>query len=158
MNSIFSRTYLCRALLKFSVRNKIFTDFILLNTLCVICCYKLPPIIIVHVNKLHKGFQQKNQYEVFKYFICNIDLEFCTYIWITLQFAQYYVYSIIQCIDCRKVFNNHVIFVLLLISHVLRYVGILHGITNTLGTIPGVLAPIAVGQLAKDVSCHYINF
>ncbi|XP_060798923.1 sialin [Neoarius graeffei] len=31
-----------------------------------------------------------------------------------------------------------------------QYVGILHGITNTLGTIPGVLAPIAVGQLAKD--------
>ncbi|XP_017551738.1 sialin [Pygocentrus nattereri] len=33
-----------------------------------------------------------------------------------------------------------------------RYAGILLGITNTFGTIPGVLAPIAVGYLAKDHS------
>ncbi|XP_030644777.1 sialin [Chanos chanos] len=33
-----------------------------------------------------------------------------------------------------------------------RYVGMLQGITNTFGTIPGVLAPIVVGQLAKDHS------
>lgn len=44
------------------------------------------------------------------------------------------------------------------ISHVLRYAGILLGITNTFGTVPGVIAPIAVGQLAKDVSCCYIHF
>ncbi|XP_072532356.1 sialin [Salminus brasiliensis] len=33
-----------------------------------------------------------------------------------------------------------------------RYAGVLLGITNTFGTIPGVLAPIAVGQLTKDHS------
>uniref|UniRef100_A0AAY4C683 Major facilitator superfamily (MFS) profile domain-containing protein n=1 Tax=Denticeps clupeoides TaxID=299321 RepID=A0AAY4C683_9TELE len=33
-----------------------------------------------------------------------------------------------------------------------RYAGFLLGITNTFGTIPGVLSPIAVGYLAKDVS------
>ncbi|XP_062846636.1 sialin [Trichomycterus rosablanca] len=33
-----------------------------------------------------------------------------------------------------------------------QYAGILLGITNTFGTIPGMLAPIAVGQLAKDHS------
>ncbi|KAG9279862.1 sialin isoform X1 [Astyanax mexicanus] len=33
-----------------------------------------------------------------------------------------------------------------------RYAGVLLGITNTFGTIPGVLAPIVVGQLAKDHS------
>lgn len=31
-----------------------------------------------------------------------------------------------------------------------RYAGMLLGITNTFGTIPGVLAPIAVGHLTKD--------
>ncbi|MCI4392097.1 hypothetical protein PGIGA_G00142080 [Pangasianodon gigas] len=31
-----------------------------------------------------------------------------------------------------------------------QYAGILLGITNTFGTIPGVLAPIVTGQLAKD--------
>ncbi|KAM9493106.1 sialin [Clarias gariepinus] len=33
-----------------------------------------------------------------------------------------------------------------------QYAGILLGITNTFGTIPGILAPIAVGQLVKDQS------
>lgn len=33
-----------------------------------------------------------------------------------------------------------------------RYAGMLLGITNTFGTIPGVLAPIAVGHLAKNHS------
>ncbi|XP_026867484.1 sialin isoform X1 [Electrophorus electricus] len=33
-----------------------------------------------------------------------------------------------------------------------RYAGMLLGITNTFGTIPGVLAPIAVGHLAKNRS------
>uniref|UniRef100_A0A8C2FUP6 Sialin n=1 Tax=Cyprinus carpio TaxID=7962 RepID=A0A8C2FUP6_CYPCA len=33
-----------------------------------------------------------------------------------------------------------------------RYVGTLHGITNTFGTIPGVIAPIVVGYLTKDHS------
>ncbi|XP_036422476.1 sialin [Colossoma macropomum] len=33
-----------------------------------------------------------------------------------------------------------------------RYAGMLLGITNTFGTIPGILAPIAVGYLAKDHS------
>ncbi|XP_028820455.1 sialin-like [Denticeps clupeoides] len=33
-----------------------------------------------------------------------------------------------------------------------RYAGFLLGITNTFGTIPGVLSPIAVGYLAKDHS------
>lgn len=36
-----------------------------------------------------------------------------------------------------------------------RYAGMLLGITNTFGTIPGVVAPIVVGYLTKDVSCTY---
>ena len=40
--------------------------------------------------------------------------------------------------------------------------GMLLGITNTFGTVPGVLAPIAVGYLTKDVSfilpnVHYVR-
>lgn len=34
-----------------------------------------------------------------------------------------------------------------------RYAGTLLGITNTFGTIPGVLAPIVVGYLTRDVRC-----
>ncbi|KAG9355599.1 hypothetical protein JZ751_000437 [Albula glossodonta] len=36
-----------------------------------------------------------------------------------------------------------------------RYAGVLLGITNTFGTIPGVLAPIVVGYLTKDVSTDH---
>lgn len=40
-------------------------------------------------------------------------------------------------------------------ANFLRYAGMLLGITNTFGTVPGVLAPIVVGYLTKDVSCPY---
>lgn len=40
-------------------------------------------------------------------------------------------------------------------SHVLRYAGFLLGIINTFGTIPGVLAPVIMGLLTKDVSCIF---
>ena len=33
-----------------------------------------------------------------------------------------------------------------------RYAGILFGITNTMGTIPGMLSPIVVGALTPNVS------
>jgi len=33
-----------------------------------------------------------------------------------------------------------------------RYAGLLLGITNTFGTIPGILAPIATGYFTEDVS------
>jgi ACS family sodium-dependent inorganic phosphate cotransporter-like MFS transporter 5 len=32
-----------------------------------------------------------------------------------------------------------------------RYAGILFGITNTMGTIPGMLSPIVVGALTPNV-------
>ena len=37
-------------------------------------------------------------------------------------------------------------------SLLLRYAGMLLGITNTFGTIPGALAPIVMGYLTRDVS------
>lgn len=41
---------------------------------------------------------------------------------------------------------------LFFLSLFLRYAGVLLGITNTFGTIPGVVAPIVTGYLTKDVS------
>lgn len=49
-------------------------------------------------------------------------------------------------------------FFLLMSSPVLRYAGVLLGLTNTFGTIPGVVAPNVVGLLTNDVSCYYIHF
>lgn len=43
-------------------------------------------------------------------------------------------------------------------AYFLRYAGMLLGITNTFGTIPGVLAPIVVGYLTKDVSCPFMHY
>lgn len=41
-------------------------------------------------------------------------------------------------------------------SLLLRYAGMLLGITNTFGTIPGALAPIVMGYLTRDVSPEFV--
>jgi ACS family sodium-dependent inorganic phosphate cotransporter-like MFS transporter 5 len=39
-----------------------------------------------------------------------------------------------------------------------RYAGIIFGISNTSGTLGGVLAPVAIGIITEDVSVIYLQY
>ena len=36
--------------------------------------------------------------------------------------------------------------------YIFRYAGSIYGITNTISTLPGILAPIVVGEITAEVS------
>ena len=51
-----------------------------------------------------------------------------------------------------KYFSRAEMKTLHILNSIFRYAGILYGITNTMATIPGMVAPVVAGLLTPDVS------